>query len=592
MIDFLIDFVVQDYLIKQNAVFKNMQTALSASQMHLAIRYLFYLYLMYKTLFFTVLFLLLFSSCSYYKEYVTTDVTYDVDYDHQQMNWDRPTSSSFKFQTGIEIQKRENKAESLGLQINAFGAFDVYWDGVFVGRNGYMAKSGSVEVPGTETTYYQIPNKLSNLGKHTVTLIGTQTYCKEAQRGIDVKLKSYLQLHRSPLIVVGFMNLMAGAFLIAAVYYFFLYINSTRKELAVLLFAIICLLFFFLLIIEYVKYYLDIPYNEFYTRLKIIGWLTFAISMLVPWYFMLQFEFKRKKLFLVLLLITLLAVYIGYYGHYDISAAYFTITARFFSIVIAIDAAIRRTKGGLIVAAGLLAGVVVNYFMFYDFGLFIAFTILVLCMLYLHTIRAKAMEEAHNASLLLSSRLQLELIKKNIQPHFLRNTLTSLIDWIEESPKEGVVFIRALAEEFDIMNDIAEDTLIPIRQEIDLCRRHLEIMSFRKEICYDWQEEGIDENETIPPAIFHTIIENGITHSLRPKQGCIVFSLSFAKEKQFKQYTLLTLAQNRHTKNERRIGTGFKYIEARLTESYGTNWSFDSHAVEKGWETTIKIFEK
>ncbi|MCM0667010.1 histidine kinase [Flavobacterium tyrosinilyticum] len=531
------------------------------------------------------------TSCNYYKEYVTTDVTYDVDYDHQKMDWGKPDSSSFRFETNVEIQKRKNTSQSLGLQINAFGAFDVYWDGVLIGRNGQMAQADRVEVPGTETSYYQIPNNLSKLGKHNVVLMGSQTYNKEVERGIDVKLKDYLQLQRSPLIVVSFMNIMAGAFLIAGIYYFFLYLNSTRKELAVLLFGIICLLFFCLLIIEYVKYYLDIPYNEFYTRLKIIGWLTFAVSMLIPWYFMLQFEFKRKKLVLFFLFIVLLAVYIGYYGHYDISAAYFTITARFFSIVIAIEAAIRKAKGGLIVAAGLLAGVVVNYFMFYDFGLFIAFTILVLCMLYLHTIRAKAMEEAHNASLLLSSRLQLELIKKNIQPHFLRNTLTSLIDWIEESPKEGVVFIRALAEEFDIMNDIAEDTLIPIRQEIDLCRRHLEVMSFRKEICYEWQEERIDQNETIPPAIFHTIIENGITHSLPPKEGCIVFCFKFTREKQFKTYTLLTLAKNRQTKKDKRVGTGFKYIEARLTESYGTNWSFDSHAVEKGWETIIKIFD-
>lgn len=546
---------------------------------------------MYKSYFFIGLLLLMFTSCNYYKEYVTTDVTYDVDYDHQKMDWGKPDSSSFRFQTDVEIQKRKDTSQSLGLQINAFGAFDVYWDGVLIGRNGQMAKSDRVEVPGTETSYYQIPNNLSKLGKHTVILIGSQTYNREAERGIDVKLKDYLLLHRSPLIVVSFMNIMAGAFLIAGIYYFFLYLNTTRKELAVLLFGIICLLFFCLLIIEYVKYYLYIPYNEFYTRLKIIGWLTFAISMLVPWYFMLQFEFKRRKLVLLFLFIVLLAIYIGYYGHYDISAAYFTITARFFSIVIAIEAAIRKAKGGLIVAVGLLAGVVVNYFMFYDFGLFIAFTILVLCMLYLHTIRTKAMEEAHNASLLLSSRLQLELIKKNIQPHFLRNTLTSLIDWIEESPKEGVVFIRALAEEFDIMNDIAEDTLIPIRQEIDLCRRHLEVMSFRKEICYEWQEEGIDESETIPPAIFHTIIENGITHSLPPEQGCIVFCLKFVKEKQFKQYTLLTFAKNRLAKKDKRVGTGFKYIEARLTESYGTNWSFDSHAVEKGWETIIKILD-
>jgi hypothetical protein len=547
---------------------------------------------MYKPAFFILLFLLLFASCEHYNQYVTTDLIYNVDYDQQPHDLGKYESSIFKFKANIAIQKLGNNSEPLGLQINAFGAFDVYWDGVLVGKNGQMAKSGFAEIPGTETTFYQIPQQLSTVGNHVVTLIGTQTYFRDAEREIHIKLKNFLQLHRAPLIVLSFMNLMAGAFLIAAIYYFFLYINSTRKELTVLLFGIMCLLFFSLLIMEYVKYYVAIPYNKFYTRLQIIGGLTFAISILVPWYFMLQFGFKRKKLVLFLLLITLIYIYIHYYGHYDISAAYFTIAARLFSIIIAIDAVYRKIKGGIIVAAGLLAGAAVNYFMFYDFGLFIAFTIIVLCMLYLHTIRAKALEEAHNASLLLSSRLQLQLIKKNIQPHFLRNTLTSLIDWIEESPKEGVVFIRALAEEFDIMNDIAEDTIIPIRQEIDLCRRHLEVMSFRKEICYEWEEEGIDENETIPPAILHTIIENGITHSLPPKDSCIVFCLRFTREKQFKQYTLETLAENRQKKKEQRVGTGFKYVKARLTESYGENWSFDSHSIKKGWETTIKIFDK
>lgn len=264
----------------------------------------------------------------------------------------------------------------------------------------------------------------------------------------------------------------------------------------------------------------------------------------------------------------------------------------FISIIIAVDAAFRKIKGGLIVVFGLLASIVVNKYMFYDFGLFIAFTIIVLSMLYLHTIRAKALEEAHNASILLSSRLQLELVKKNIQPHFLRNTLTSLIDWIEESPQQGVVFIRALADEFDIMNSISEETLIPIRQEIELCQKHLEIMSFRKEVCYNWEENNIDESEEIPPAIIHTIIENGITHSLPPKEGCITFTLSFSKEKKYKQYSLLTIAKNRNRKNKNGIGTGFKYIKARLNESYGNNWHFESFAVEEGWRTEIKIFDK
>lgn len=569
-----------------------MPTAPEAFEMHFSVQYLFYLYLMYRFTFFIVFLLLSFTSCEHYNNYVKSDVTYDTDDDHIQDYGSESAGAAFKVQIGVKLITRENNSEPLGLQVNGFGAFDVYWDGVLVGRNGKMAQSGQAEIPGTEMTYYQIPEKLANPGRHIVTIIGTQLQWREAHRGIDVKLESYLRLHRAPLIVMSFMNLMAGAFLIAAIYYFFLYINSSRKEATVLLFGIICLLFFCLLIIEYVKFYIDIPYTQFYTRLKIVGWLTFVISMLVPWYFMLQFDFKKKWVLLLLLFISLSTVFIRMYGHYDITAAYFSHTMWYFSMLISANAAFRKIKGGLIVVIGLLASLVVNHYMFYDFGLFIAFTIIVLCMLYLHTIRAKAIEEAHNASLLLSSRLQLELVKKNIQPHFLRNTLTSLIDWVEESPQQGVVFIRALADEFDIMNAIAEDTLIPIRQEIELCRKHLEVMAFRKEVCYDWEEKNINENETIPPALLHTIVENGITHSLPPTEGCIRFCLSFIKETAYKQYTLLTVAKNRKKKTKSSNGTGFKYIKARLNESYGNNWHFESHPVEEGWLTTIKIFNK
>ncbi|WP_236023953.1 histidine kinase [Flavobacterium flabelliforme] len=547
---------------------------------------------MYRFTFFIAFLLLLFTSCEQYTDYVKSDVTYNTDDDYVLDYLGKHEDSIFKVQIPVELIKREKNAGILGLKVNSFGAFDVYWDGVLVGSNGKMAQSGQAEVPGTEMTYYQVPENLASIGKHIVKVIGTQSQCREAHRGINVELESYLRLHRSPLIVMSFMNLMAGAFLIAAIYYFFLYINSTRKEATVLLFGIICLLFFCLLIIEYVKFYIDIPYTQYYTRLKIIGCLTFFISMLVPWYFMLQFDFKKKRLFLFLLFFSLIAIYIIYYGHYDITAIYYSYAMCLVSLTIATDAAVRKIKGGLIVVFGLLVSVVVNYFIFYDFGLFIAFTIIVLSMLYLHTIRAKAIEEEHNASLLLSSRLQLELIKKNIQPHFLRNTLTSLIDWVEESPQQGVVFIRALADEFDIMNSIAEETLIPIREEIALCQKHLQVMSFRKEICYDWEEKDIDENEEIPPAIIHTIVENGITHSQPPKQACIVFRLSFTKEKNYKEYTLLTKAKNRTTRKDKSSGTGFKYIKARLNESYDDNWQFNSFAVEEGWLTTIKIFDK
>ena len=150
--------------------------------------------------------------------------------------------------------------------------------------------------------------------------------------------------------------------------------------------------------------------------------------------------------------------------------------------------------------------------------------------------------DSYETSLVQSTRLQLALLKKNIQPHFLMNTLTSLIDWIEESPKKGVLFIEALAKEFTLFNQIENQTLIPISQEIALCRSHLEIMEYRKEIKYSWEDEGIDAEQKIPPGILHTLLENGITHSLPQEDNSIQFKLIYELSNDYKSYTFLTFA--------------------------------------------------
>lgn len=114
-------------------------------------------------------------------------------------------------------------------------------------------------------------------------------------------------------------------------------------------------------------------------------------------------------------------------------------------------------------------------------------------------------------------------------------------------------------------------------------------MQFRKEIKYDWVEEHIDPSDSIPPAIIHTALENGITHSMPRYQDTIYFRLSFERNTGYKQYTLTTIAKNRVSTHKTKTGTGFQYVKARLTESYGDNWEFSSTEKHDGWETVIKI---
>lgn len=513
------------------------------------------------------------------------------DFDAKDWQTERGNTGNNTFWVRTKVNLNEKPVGLLGLKIEAFGAFDVYWDGKLIGKNGNVV-GGTVETPGTATSYYPIPDTLATLGNHVVALKGSQSYYQQTQRSIGVYLNSYESLLKAPLIATSFMHLMAGAFLIASIYYLFLYINSRKRQYTVLIFAVICLLFFALLILEYIKFYVAIPYTHFFLRIESIGWLTFTLSILVPLYFAIQFKFPWKKIFLSLLFATLIGIYVLNFRHYDITAIYYSLAMWIASSIVVFYGVFKKEKGAIIVLVGLLLRVLINEFLYFDMSLFISFAIIVLCMLYLHTIQMKVVENEYHSSLLLSSKLQLELIKKNIQPHFIKNTLTSLMDWVEESPKEGSAFIQALADEFDIMNNIAEQVLIPIRQEIELCKKHLSVMQFRKEINYQWEEQGIDDNEMIPPALLHTILENGITHSGPLDDGTMKFKLSFISEPSFKAYTFETFGHNRVKVKPRDGGNGFTYIKARLTESFCNNWELTSNETNNGWVTKIKIYTK
>ena len=513
-------------------------------------------------------------------------------YDDSGWQTERDTTNRgvFWIRRKVLLEHRDT-TKPLGLQLRAFGGFEVYWDGTLISHNGRPGSPERPEVPGTEISYHLVPDSLAGLGWHQLALRTTQVHLRDDLHFVGVELQSYPRLLRDPLIVTAFVNLMAGALLTAALYYAFLFLNSRQRDYGTLVFSVICLLCFALLMAEYAKFYVDIPYTYFNVRLEVIGWLTFAIALLVPLYFAIQFNLPRKGLLTGGLAAVLLAIYVAFYTHYDQTAQLLSLTMWAAALLVVVLALWRRAKGSALVLVGLLAGAVSSYFLYYDYSLFITYTIIVLCMLYLHTSRVRALDNERQAALLLSARLKLELLKKNIQPHFIKNTLTSLLDWVEESPQQGAVFIQALAREFDLLNNMAEATLIPVSQEIELCQTHLHVMQFRKEIRYELEQSGIDPADLVPPAIFHTVLENGITHSLPPPDGCLRFELSFERAGQYKQYRLLTCAPARPAEQGGKAGsgTGFQYIAARLQESYGTGWTFHSAAVPEGWLTSITI---
>jgi LytS/YehU family sensor histidine kinase len=222
--------------------------------------------------------------------------------------------------------------------------------------------------------------------------------------------------------------------------------------------------------------------------------------------------------------------------------------------------------------------------------LIFSFGILALFILGSLTLSLRKQQQEHDAAIINSSRLEIELLKKNIQPHFILNTLTAVEEWIEESPPTAIKFIDALAGEFRIMSKMAHEKLVPLAQELDLCESHLKIMSYRKNV--DFRLNAVvDYPVDVPPAIFHTLIENAITHN-NYRKGVIEFKLTQEISDGHLRFDFSSPDMARKLASHEEVptsGTGLKYIRARLEESFANNWKLEETQQVDEWVTTITL---
>ncbi len=268
----------------------------------------------------------------------------------------------------------------------------------------------------------------------------------------------------------------------------------------------------------------------------------------------------------------------------------------FYSVALLAYAAYKKEAGSVIA----LIGTIIYSILFLLFYLNLVFYIYLISeVIFLFAImlsislQIKEEERQLEISKMRSARLETELLKKNIQPHFLMNTLLSIKSWMDENPDKAGEIIQALADEFRIINKISNQKEIPVRQELQLCETHLALMSARMDVDYKLKTIDIEPSEKVPPMIFHTLIENGITHGFGPGNGG-TFELACEQHSQITRYRLKNSISGKdalQTEPAKEIfeGMGIKYVRTRLEESYPGKWDLNFGVKNGYWEVSISI---
>jgi two-component system, sensor histidine kinase YesM len=180
---------------------------------------------------------------------------------------------------------------------------------------------------------------------------------------------------------------------------------------------------------------------------------------------------------------------------------------------------------------------------------------------------------------------ELRALQAQINPHFLYNTLDSIVWMAENGKTEGVItMVAALAKLFRISINRGEE-IITIRNELEHARNYLTIQEIRYQDKFDWEitaDPEVLECKTLK-LILQPLIENAIYHGIERTvdKGRIRITASIQDQKVLLQVIDDGLGMSPETlkkvlssepKNGGGYGVGVKNVHERIQLYYGKEY--------------------
>jgi two-component system LytT family sensor kinase len=115
------------------------------------------------------------------------------------------------------------------------------------------------------------------------------------------------------------------------------------------------------------------------------------------------------------------------------------------------------------------------------------------------------------------TKAQLDALRRQIEPHFLFNTLNAVAGLVREG--RGDAAVRMIAALSDLLRRMLDDVTrheVPLREEMALIQDYLDIQRVRFEdrLAFTLDVPSELESATVPNLILQPLVENAITHGI------------------------------------------------------------------------------
>ncbi len=168
---------------------------------------------------------------------------------------------------------------------------------------------------------------------------------------------------------------------------------------------------------------------------------------------------------------------------------------------------------------------------------------------------------------------ELNLLKAQVQPHFLFNTLNNIYFIAQRESPATAALLEQLSLIMRYFVDEAPKDRIPLLSELKFIKSYIELekMRMRYPITVTVKEEGITEDIVVPPMLLIPLVENVFKHGVDKRRSDNYIYISIAVE----SGRLEVLVENRLVAVNEAAGkseVGLKNLANRLELLFGADY--------------------
>ena len=185
---------------------------------------------------------------------------------------------------------------------------------------------------------------------------------------------------------------------------------------------------------------------------------------------------------------------------------------------------------------------------------------------------------------------EIDAIKGQLRPHFLLNSLNSILSLIDDEPAEARRMIGRLASLLHTVFDGLDEPFVPLARELGMVRDYLEVerIRFGDRLRFTVDADPSAAKALVPPLLLQPLVENAVRHGIEPNTAPGMLRVQAQVERGRLQIRIANTVNGANGRGG--TGRGLELTRHRLRAIYGEEHvGFSAGPEMGGFEASLDL---